>query len=246
MAKRYTDNGKWQPWFRTLDPIYKCFWFYLLDMCDVCGVWGFDPADAYFKIGANFDLEEAFKAFNNEKERVKKIDGGKKWFITEFCQFQYGVLSSECKPHKPVITLLTRYGLFEFVSNQRVSEGFNTLVDKEKEKEQEKGIVKGKQKQGEEGLVLLSQEERQKLQEKMGAKKTQEYIQKLECYLGSKGRKYKSHYFTILSWWHKDGSPKDPVKQVIKSPEKPEVVLTDAERKKLIQTALPTYGGRKS
>ncbi len=69
-----------------------------------------------------------------------------------------------------------------------------------------------KEKLGEEGLVFLTVEEKGKLKLKMGEKKAAEYIQKLENYVGSKGKKYKSHYHTILSWWQKDGKPRDPVK----------------------------------
>ena len=240
MAKRYSDTTKWQPWFRDLDPVYKCFWFYILDFCDVSGVWSLDPADAFFKIKSNFDIQEAFKAFNDEKERVRIIDGGKKWFILEFCRFQYGELSHDCKPHKPVIALLKRYGLFELVTEERVLNPSERVKEQDQDKDQEK--EKEKEKQGEEGLVLLSQEERQKLQAKMGARKSAEYIQKLENYIGSKGKRYRSHYHTILSWWHKDGSPKDPVKQEVKKLEVPEVYLSNEERRNLIKSALPNYG----
>jgi hypothetical protein len=95
--------------------------------------------------------------------------------------------------------------------------GYQYPIDRDKEQEQDKDqerkeSVREKQKAGEEGLVLLSPEERQKLTEKMGGKKAAEYIQKLENYIGSKGKRYRSHYHTILSWWMKDGKPKDSVK----------------------------------
>jgi len=55
--------------------------------------------------------------------------------------------------------------------------------------------------------VLLSDEEYRTLGEKLGDINRKKYIESLDCYIGSKGKKYKSHYKTILAWWHKDGDP---------------------------------------
>jgi len=54
--------------------------------------------------------------------------------------------------------------------------------------------------------VLLSDEEHTKLIERFGSKETTVWIEKLDSYIGSKGRKYKSHYKTIISWSLKDGT----------------------------------------
>jgi len=55
--------------------------------------------------------------------------------------------------------------------------------------------------------VFLSDEEYRILGEKLGDINRKKYIENLDCYIGSKGKKYKSHYKTILAWWHKDGDP---------------------------------------
>jgi len=55
--------------------------------------------------------------------------------------------------------------------------------------------------------TLLTEEEHQKLINQLGEKLTTEYIEKVDSYVGSTGRRYKSHYMTILSWWQKDGKP---------------------------------------
>ena len=52
--------------------------------------------------------------------------------------------------------------------------------------------------------VLLSDAELQKLQDKFGHEKAIEKIEKLSEYMESKGKKYNSHYATILSWVRKD------------------------------------------
>ncbi len=49
-------------------------------------------------------------------------------------------------------------------------------------------------------FVFLTEEEHEKLLNKLGKDKTDNMIEKLNNYIGSKGKKYKSHYFTILSW----------------------------------------------
>lgn len=48
--------------------------------------------------------------------------------------------------------------------------------------------------------VLLTDEEHTKLIERFGANDTRVWIEKLDSYIGSKGKKYKSHYKTIINW----------------------------------------------
>ncbi len=54
--------------------------------------------------------------------------------------------------------------------------------------------------------VLLTTDEFNKLKEQFGEVKTQDKIENLDLYIGSKGKKYKSHYMTILSWDKKDNN----------------------------------------
>ena len=61
-------------------------------------------------------------------------------------------------------------------------------------------------------FVFLFNEEYQKLVEKFGKDKTDEMIERLDLYLGSRGsRKYKSHYYTLLNWdrMERDRKPKE-------------------------------------
>ena len=48
--------------------------------------------------------------------------------------------------------------------------------------------------------VFLTKQEYQKLVDKFGETLTKDYIQRLDNYMGSKGKRYKSHYKTILMW----------------------------------------------
>ena len=53
--------------------------------------------------------------------------------------------------------------------------------------------------------VKLTEDEHKKLVEKFGENTTDDLIQELNNYIMSKGKKYKSHYHTILSWARRRG-----------------------------------------
>ena len=60
-------------------------------------------------------------------------------------------------------------------------------------------------------FVYLTTEEHTKLVEKFGETDTKDRIERLDNYIGSTGKKYKSHYHTILNWAgrdEKEGSPR--------------------------------------
>ncbi len=61
---------------------------------------------------------------------------------------------------------------------------------------------------GENKNVELNDEEYERLAERMGASKRNEYIEKLSDYMASTGKKYQSHYATICSWFRQDGGQK--------------------------------------
>ncbi len=52
-------------------------------------------------------------------------------------------------------------------------------------------------------FVYLTDKEHESLLEKYGDR-AKDYIERLNNYIGSKGKKYKSHYHTILTWASKD------------------------------------------
>ena len=55
-----------------------------------------------------------------------------------------------------------------------------------------------------EDVVFLTEIEYNKLVEELGESLTKEYIKDLSLYIQSKGKKYKSHYATILTWNRND------------------------------------------
>lgn len=58
-------------------------------------------------------------------------------------------------------------------------------------------------------FVFLTKNEHSKLVTKFGKSDTKDKIERLNDYLGSKGRKYKSHYHTILVWARKNEPTED-------------------------------------
>lgn len=78
--------------------------------------------------------------------------------------------------------------------------------------------------------VYMTREQKDKLVERYGDKMTDKFIEKLDNYIGSKGKKYKDHYKTIL--WRMD---REWVKKIdnekIKMEKKIEESMTDEQRK---------------
>jgi len=151
MSKRFTETEKWRdPWFRKLTPAQKLLWFYLLDNCDQSGVIDFDHEFAEFQIG----IKSSEKDIVALSKQLLKLPNGKLW-LHKFVRYQYGKLSHDCKPHKPVFAALEKHGIsIEEVFKERLSmpitEGFQSLQDNtktktiqetEQEKEKEKANV---------------------------------------------------------------------------------------------------------
>lgn len=89
------------------------------------------------------------------------------------------------------------------IGTKSVTQNVNILKTKNQKlkTKNKKEIIK--EKFGEFENVRLSTDELQKLKSKLGAE-TESYIERLSSYIASSGKKYKSHYATILSWTQKD------------------------------------------
>lgn len=146
MSKRFSDSDKWtkNKWFRKLSTKHKLFWIYLLDSCDNVGVWEEDVELASFLISEPIDKEEVLKVFN---EQIKIINGGKKWWIRKFVDYQYGVLdinNTKNRPHQCFIKTLMRHRLWIDYKNNSDSPK-EKKKEKDKEKDKEKELLKEKQ-----------------------------------------------------------------------------------------------------
>ena len=133
MAKRFTANDKWEDsWFRKLPLRSKVFWIFILDRCDVAGMWKKDYEFASFCIGETIS-EDILKDFNG---RIELVNGDKLW-VVRFVEFQYGFLSHKASPHKPVINILKKHGLLQRVM-KGLTKGSEALKDKEQDKDKDK------------------------------------------------------------------------------------------------------------
>lgn len=136
MPKRFTATDKWDdPWYRGMRSEHRDLWQFILDKCDNSGVWKKDIAVAEFYTGNKINENQVLTIFNNGKERVIVIDGGSMWLIVDFVAFQYGKLSTACKPHLEVSRLIKKHEMKGY------PKGIHTLQEKDKDKDKEEGGV---------------------------------------------------------------------------------------------------------
>ena len=108
MPKRFRDSEIWhKEWFCKLSPEEKSAWDFLNCVCDNVGVIRLYRDQADRDIGRPVDWD-ALPAKTNGN--IEMLPNGK-WWLVDFCEFQYGELHENNKPHLSYITLLRRHGL---------------------------------------------------------------------------------------------------------------------------------------
>jgi len=154
MAKRFTDSEKWKkPFIRNMKAPYKLLWLYILDECDHAGIWQIDLEVAQIKIGERLSLDLALQYLG---PKILQIEGGEKWFIYDFIEFQYGALNPDNRAHNSVINLLNKYQID--YKNKPLISPLQGAMDKDKDKD--KDMVKDKDKEiKKEKLHLFSESE---------------------------------------------------------------------------------------
>ena len=205
MAKRFIDTNLFlDPWFRRLKPNNKCLWIYILCSCDHAGIWKADLELAEFSVGGKINLAE----LNNGKERILRIKEDE-YFIPDFISFQYGELNDNVKTHQSVINILTQKNLIKNNKLVTVSEQLDNpllrvqdiYIDKDKDNNINNTSNTSSEKKKKFGdFIYLTEREYQKLVELYGTDFTDACIARLDNYIGSHGKRYKSHYRTILNW----------------------------------------------
>lgn len=135
MAKRFTDTDKWKKvWYRKLRPTNKCFWQYLLDNCNHAGIWEVDFELAGLFIGEELNITEIEDVFSKQYVSLRE---GKKWFIKDFVDFQYGELNEDNRAHHSAICILKKEGAYKGLV--RSLQGRKVMVkDKELDKAKDK------------------------------------------------------------------------------------------------------------
>ena len=158
MSKRFCDTEIWnKEWFLKLPLLQRSLFLYIKDNCDCAGIYEPNYMMLSFIMGQTVTADDILK-INETKKQIELING--KFFITDFCKFQYGELKPSCKPHIKVIETLKKHGLFERVSKgylkgidtltEGYAKGMDTLEEKEEDKEKEKEKEEDKEKDKEE------------------------------------------------------------------------------------------------
>lgn len=150
MAKRFTDTDKWKKtWFRKLRPMYKVFWSYICDNCDNAGIWEVDFELAEGFVGEQLNPVELTAFF---AKQIHSFHNGRRWFILDFIQFQYGDLKDTNNAHRSVLSILNRHHLLfvyqEYLLSQYENPGAGQGLpspsqgaqDKDKDQTQDKDL----------------------------------------------------------------------------------------------------------
>ena len=216
MFKRFHDVDKWEKeWYTALLPAEKCAWDYITSKCDNVGLWIPNFKLAEYVIGESIEWDKfAGKCHDN----VKILENGK-WWLVDFCRFQYPELSEEttCRPHLSYIALLKKHGLFEWYKY-----GIYTVQDKDsyisinslniKSKKESKTDRTKLPRYGLAEPVYLSDDEMAKLRSKYDKIYIDQYVKKISLWEPKDGKRPKNDYMTILRWLDKDKIPMIQVK----------------------------------
>lgn len=139
MAKRFIDTDLFRkPLMRSLEAPYKALWMYLLCECDHAGIWDVELDVAAMRLGMKLDPEKVVDKFGGA---VIPVDGGAKWYLVGFVEFQYGTLNPANRVHASVIALLEKYGidLNSSSQNKPLTSPLQGAKDKEKDKDNSEG-----------------------------------------------------------------------------------------------------------
>lgn len=145
MPKRDRDTAIWKDTFyRSLSPLYKCFWDFINDDCDNSGVWIVDFKVASLVIGKKIKEEVALELIG---PRILIFDDGRKWWIKTFLseKLGFGELSPGHKFQKSIMDLLDKHKVKEI---KGYPEGIQRVIDIGREgngnrQEQKEGGVGG-------------------------------------------------------------------------------------------------------
>ena len=201
---RYVHTRFWEdPDMLELTRDQRLFYLYLLTnpKSSQCGISEF-PLQIV-KAHTGFSEEELSKMidfFENKLKKIKYNPGTHEIAIKNWGKYNYLADNEKVRKHiESEFKKVKDIRLIEFVKKE------NNYIPEEKDDDKaEQKIAKNKEKKEYEDGVFLTPKEYEKLINEIGENPTKEYIKDLSLYIQSKGRRYKSHYATILAWHRKD------------------------------------------
>lgn len=143
MKKNVDQAWLEEPWFDALKPQQKLAWFYVWVKSDLVGVWSGNRRIADIQIGYEIKWDDFLKALGG---RVKVLESGK-WWLTEYCPFQFGIFSPESRVHMAAKRTLNAHGIKDEDSLWiAYPEPTNRLTSQSHGHSQEEGSSEGKPK----------------------------------------------------------------------------------------------------
>ena len=161
------------------------------------GLYGTEPTDPVIKallLWPMYSIDKSDELSVIRSELWKKHKGN---------QYTKGDSRREAqkKPLEQNGTELEQNGTWSIRSIKKNKEDIEDIRSNNKEKINKKKYL---------DFVYLAEEEHTKLINLYGIKQTDELIDKLNNYIGSTWKRYKSHYYTILNWLRKSWAKKLP------------------------------------
>ena len=192
---------------------FKVFWIYVLDQCNHAGIWEVDFELAWFfcKCPKSKLKSDSFNRWRHGilaafSKQYKEIDGGKRWFIKDFIEFQYGTLSETNRAHLSVINILLKYKLIENKGLIRPLQGY-----KDKDKDKVKVKVKEKENKAEQIKKIESNFSALAAEFQLSDSQLKKEFDDWRDYMLSHGKQYKNYNATFRRWLRSDYAKKDSV-----------------------------------
>lgn len=137
VKKRFHDINIWEDdWFIKLSRDHKIFWMFVKDTCDHAGIWRTNISTFKKIHKSRVEIQEALKAFNEDKDRVLVLPNGR-WFLINFIPFQYGrVLNLRNRVHESIVKILKDNDV-KLTSIRPQIEVNDGVKDKDKDKDKE-------------------------------------------------------------------------------------------------------------
>jgi len=135
MAIRFIDTSFFNKGLiRGLSGANKLLFVYLITNCNHAGIWDVFTDDAELKTGFKYDWNEVIDILH---EKIVLLDGGEKWFIPSFIEFQYKsmTLNPGNNAHKSCLNLLKKYHLTK--GNEVLTSPCLGAKEEEQEKEED-------------------------------------------------------------------------------------------------------------
>lgn len=131
--------------------------------------------------------------------------------VREYMKILVETKNVTIKPtNKYSVVTVSQWAFYQSEEEETTNRATNKKPTKSQQKATNNNVKNGKnEKKIYMEFVQLTEDEHQKLVDQFGEPRTNDFIERLNNYVGSTGKKYKSHYHTILNWSKKD-KPVEP------------------------------------